>query len=72
MGKKANQKGNDAVILSKTSEGNLNQGFLKVLAKKATHRLKVEEPGKSRKGLKSGEPFSSINHTNLSAKKGRK
>jgi hypothetical protein len=72
MGKTAKVGANATVLLRIISEGSKNQGFLKVLGKKASHGLEVEVPVKNGKGLKSGEPFSCINHTNYSAKKGRK
>ena len=56
----------------RASEDSQNQGFLKFFTEKATHGQAVVGPAESRKGLKSGEPFSSTNHINDSAKKGRK
>jgi hypothetical protein len=51
-------------ISAKASEDSQNQGFLKFLGEKSAHVLEVAGSMKSRKGLKSGEPFSVLNHIN--------
>jgi hypothetical protein len=62
---------NATVIRRKASEVSPNQGFLTALENKASHGLQVEQPVKSRKGLKSGEPFYYFKLINLLTKKGR-
>jgi len=72
MGKTANGAAQAKTKEANASEDSQNQGFLKIFGQMATHRQEVEGLVKSRKGLKSGEPFSSNNHINLSPEKGRK
>jgi hypothetical protein len=61
----------DSSISAGTSEDSQNQGFLKFSGEKAAHGHEVAGSMESRKGLKSGEPFSATNYTNQKAKKGR-
>jgi hypothetical protein len=64
MGKTHRCASIDSSISAGTSEGSQNQGFLKFSGEKAAHGHEVAGPMKSRKGLKSGEPFSAPNHIN--------
>jgi hypothetical protein len=70
MGKTATGGVKGTTILGRTSESSQNQGFLNLFGKKASHGQAIARLDKSRKGLKSGEPFSSAKHTNHLAKKG--
>lgn len=72
MGKISTGAKGASLSIARASEDSQNQGFLKLFTEKATHGQAVVGPAESRKGLKSGEPFSSTNYTNDSAKKGRK
>jgi hypothetical protein len=67
MGKTSKGTGLEALSSIRTSESSQNQGFLMTSGKRAAHSQEIEGSAKSRKGLKSGEPFSSNNHINLEA-----
>jgi len=67
MGKMSKAKGLHASISTKPSESSPNQGYLKISCKRVAHGQEFEGTANGRKGLKSGEPFSSINHINLKA-----
>jgi hypothetical protein len=67
MGKTSKSKGPQTSSSTKASESSQNQGFLKTSGKKAAHSQEIKGSAKSRKGLKSGEPFSSTNHINREA-----
>lgn len=71
MGKTYKPAAIESSISAETSEDSQNQGFLKFPGETAAHGHKVAGLGKSRKGLKSGEPFSASNHINRKAKEGR-
>ncbi len=64
MGYSHKSMGINSLISAKASEDGQNQGFLKFLGEKSTHVVGVAGSMKSRKGLKSGEPFSALNHIN--------
>ncbi len=71
MGKTHRFAAIDSSISAETLEDSQNQGFLMFPSEKAAHGHKVAGLRKSRKGLKSGEPFSASNHINQKAKEGR-
>jgi hypothetical protein len=67
MKKMSTGNGLDDSSSTNTSESGQNQGFLRTFGDEAAQDQTKEGSAKSRKGLKSGEPFSSVNHINLEA-----
>ena len=67
MGKRQKSAEIESLIAAMSSEDSQNQGFLKFSEEEAAHGRQVARGIKSRKGLKSGEPFSDEKHINLEA-----